>query len=463
MSAEDQLGDRWDEEESGGDGLPEFILDPIGVARRRWVVVVPCFLLGIAVTVVGLIAWKPTYLAQATILITSQQIPEDFVRSTVREDSLSNINAMVGKVLSAENLSKLIGTHDLFPDDTDKPQIDLVNRLRSRIEMNPRASQSHDVNALVFEISYQSGDSAEAALVANALAGLFVEASLSRRNTQARQTTVFLRGELERDEVKLREQSRLVSEFRREHRGVLPEELETNLRKLDMIAARRESVMEQISVKENRITTLASSSTAAPTENQVLLGELRRELAQQTAVNTDDHPNVIALRDRIARLAESDAESGVESGTATMIAAERRDIQSMREQLARADAEVAELDVRIDRTPRVGEELAALEQKEQVLREDYLGALRKVEASELAESLESAQQGGQVSVLDPAQPPSSPVRPRWIVALAGLVFSGVLGVGVAALLELIDPVIVGARHVRKLSDVPVLGSLPYVV
>jgi uncharacterized protein involved in exopolysaccharide biosynthesis len=380
----------------------------------------------------------------------------------VRSDSLANINAMVGQVLSAENLSKLIDSNGLFPDETDRPRIDLVNRLRSRIEMSSQSNQSYNTDALVYEIYYESGDPDEAAQVANALASLFVEASLSRRNAQAKQTTIFLRRELESDEAKLREQSRLVSEFRRAHRGQLPDELATNLRKLEMLAALRESVTKQISDKENRITTLASTSVAAPTENEVLLGELRKQLAQQTAINTDDHPNVIALRDQIARLQGSDVKAGLQSGTATMIAAERRDIQSLREQLARANAEMAEVDKLVDLTPRVAEELGALEQKEQVLREDYLGALRKVEAAELAESLESAQQGGQVSVLDTASPPSSPLRPRWMVALGGLVGSGVLAVGVAVLLELIDPVIVGARHVRKLSDVPVLGSLPYV-
>src|SRR5262245_46073705 len=114
MSAEEYV-ERWDDEGGGSSqgALPEFLLDPIGVARRRWLPMVSCLVLGIAATIVGLIAWKPTYLATASILITSQQIPEDFVRSTVREDTLANINAMVGKVLSAENLSQLIDANGL--------------------------------------------------------------------------------------------------------------------------------------------------------------------------------------------------------------------------------------------------------------------------------------------------------------------------------------------------------------
>jgi len=60
---------------------------------------------------------KPTYRAHATILITSQQIPEEFVRSTVREDTISNINAMIGEVLSRENLSRLVEDMGLVPSD----------------------------------------------------------------------------------------------------------------------------------------------------------------------------------------------------------------------------------------------------------------------------------------------------------------------------------------------------------
>jgi uncharacterized protein involved in exopolysaccharide biosynthesis len=455
MTGDDELTDRYEEE--GQTGLPEFLTDPVGVVRRRWALMVPCFLVGIVATAVALIAWHPTYLANATVLLTSQQIPEDFVRSTVQEDTLANVNAMIGQVLSAENLSALIDANHLFPD-SKASRIDLVNQMRSKIL---QSRQSKNTDALVYDISYESVDPNEAAQVANALAALFVESSLSRRNTQARRTTLFLRQELERDEAKLREQSRLVSEFRRKHRGELPDELETGLRKLDMLSARRQSIDQQIATKENHIMTLASSG-GVPSENEVLLGELRRELARQTAAHTDEHPNVIALRDRIARLEATPGAGGMAVGTKGMIEAERRDIASLQQQLAAVDAEIAEINSRVDVTPRVAEELGALEQKEQVLREDYLSALRKVEEAQLAESLESAQQGGQVSVLDEAQPPTSPVRPRSLIALAGLAITFVLTAGIGVLFELIDPVIVGVRNVKKWSDSPVLGSLPYV-
>jgi capsular polysaccharide biosynthesis protein len=85
-----------------------------------------------------------------------------------------------------------------------------------------------------------------------------------------------------------------------------------------------------------------------------------------------------------------------------------------------------------------------------------------VEAAELAENLESAKQGGQVSLLDPALPPASPKLPRSLVGLAGLAASIGLALGVAVLLELIDPVVISAGQITSISDRPVLGTVPLV-
>jgi capsular polysaccharide biosynthesis protein len=97
-----------------------------------------------------------------------------------------------------------------------------------------------------------------------------------------------------------------------------------------------------------------------------------------------------------------------------------------------------------------------------VLREDYLDAERKVQDAELANHLESAQQGAQVSVLDSAPVPTSPERPRWLIALAGVGLSGVLALASALLLELFDPVVLGIRQIQSQNSSPILGSLPYV-
>src|SRR5215813_8970815 len=172
---------------------------------------------------------------------------------------------MLGEVLSAEHLSGLIDRHNLFPKAAGiVPRIDLVNAMRSRITAAPQirpgagASQS-----IVYEISYQAGEPEEAATVTNALADLFIEASVERRNTQARRTTVFLRNAMEHTEKELREQSARVAEFRQAHRGELPEEQETSLRRLDLLATQRDSLSQQITRKEDRLLSISSHGSEA--------------------------------------------------------------------------------------------------------------------------------------------------------------------------------------------------------
>jgi succinoglycan biosynthesis transport protein ExoP len=468
---EDPALPRRGSEDDGGEGpqIPAFLLDPVGIVRRRWLWMLGTVILGLMATGVTAALWKPLYTARASVVISSQQIPEEFIRSTVGEDSISNIAAMIGKVISQENLGRILQQFDLYADERGEATLlGLISRMRSRIDISPESRPDRRATSMVYGVSFQDEDPAHAADVANALAALFVEGSMARRNEQAQRTTQFLKRELERDDRELREHSKRVSEFRRLHRGELPTELETNLRKRDLLAEEREALTLAISDKTRRIERLTTDPTElAPTENETLLDELRRQLVLQTTAHTDEHPNVVALRRRVAKqeelvAAERSAQDGNVSVVERMISDEKRELDRMRRRLADTEQEITDLSGRIDRTPAIGEELAALEQKEQILREDYLGTLRKVEEAELAESLESAEQGGRVSVLDAAQAPSSPAIPRALVVAGGVAVSLLLALAVAVLIELIDPVVVSTVQLEALAGGPLLGSLPRI-
>jgi len=138
----------------------------------------------------------------------------------------------------------------------------------------------------------------------------------------------------------------------------------------------------------------------------------------------------------------------------------KTEIASLRDDLATTEASIAEIDARVERTPGRGEGLAALQQKAEVLRENYLEFLRKVQEAELAETLESAQQGGRISVLDRAAPPMTPTQSRLKVALGGVLASLFFGLAIGALLEMIDPVLVGRSQLERNCGVPLIGALP---
>jgi len=450
-------------------GLPEFLQDPLGMLRRRWIAMVAALTLGLAATGVLLVKLEPSYVATATILVSSQRIPEEFVRPTVEEDSLQQINAMVGQVLTRATLSKLVQQFDLYPELRDSLTMEeITTRLRENLLISPEPSitRGRDEMAQLIQVSFENPDPGKAAAITNEIAGLFTAENLRRRSQQARLTTEFLQRELTAAEVALREQDRSITEFKERYRGELPGELDANLGRLERLQQQRQSLALQIAESSNRITALSQGQS--PEESpDARLAALKAELRRQRSLQTDRHPDVVALKDQVAALeAELAATSGTDSpgeptGSA-LVQAERVTLAQLRRQLVETERELADLDTRVARTPKREEELAALEERGTVLRESYLDFLRKVKEAELAESLEAAQHGERFSILDRAVPPTTPTRSRLKYLLAGLVFSLGLAGALGILLEIVDPVLFNAAQIERVSELPVLGTVPHI-
>jgi len=447
-----------------GDGIPPFLLDPMGILARRRLWMAAALVLGLATTTAVVAWWPLRFEAQARVSINSQQIPKEFVRSTIAESSMAYLNAAVGRTLSHANLDRLLDEHELYPDlRKSVPRETLVDQMRNDITVEAEKSISHEggQTSIIYRLAFESDNAQKSADVANALAGLLLDATLEQRTEQARSVTRFLKQALDRDEQQLREHSQKLTEFRREHRGELPTELDPAMRKLEMLHDRRGTLSTEIERAENNLGTGADGMPM--TDNESLLRDLRRKLANEIAANTDEHPNVIALRARVAdleKVVREERRSG--AGASPAVAAGRRELGLMRERIGSIDTEMDEIVSRVDRIPAVSEELSALEQKEQVLRENYLGSLRKVEEAELAENLETAQHGAQIEILERARPPAAPTQSRLVLGAAGIAGSLGLALGIALLLELVDPVVLNVRQLEGLIDRPVLGSLPRV-
>jgi uncharacterized protein involved in exopolysaccharide biosynthesis len=457
--------DDYESSESSEGGIPPFLLDPMGILARRRLWMILALILGLVATGATVSTWPQRYEAQARVVINSQQIPRDFVRSTIAESSMAYLNAAVGRVLSHVNLDRIIQELGLYDRLGERaPREALVERMRGDITVEPEKSVTREggQTSIIYRLAFESRNPQDAADVANALASLLLDATLEQRTEQARSVTRFLKQALERDESELRTQSQALTEFRREHRGELPSELEPSMRKLELLHDRRATLTSEIARLENNLDSGVGDERGI-SENEALLRELRRKLAGEIAANTDEHPNVVALRRRVAdqEAIVRDERSGG-AGSSPALRAGRNEIALMRQRLAEIDAEMDELVKRVDRIPAVTDELGSLEQKEQVLRENYLSSLRKVEEAELAESLEMAQHGAQIEILERARPPSSPKLSRWLILAAGIVASLGLAVAVGVVLEFLDPVVLDARQLEGLIDRPVLGSLPRV-
>jgi uncharacterized protein involved in exopolysaccharide biosynthesis len=272
-----------------------------------------------------------------------------------------------------------------------------------------------------------------------------------------------MQNERDHSERLLRDQERLISAFKEEHRGELPSELTTNTSKLERLALQRQTLGSQLEAAETRLADLERlGDLANPSSPYARLAALRAKLVAELAANTEEHPNVIALRRQIEALEKEIATGPRSSGDPSediALRAARDQVADLRTQIGRIAAESADLERRVARTPQVEEQLSALEQRQTVLQDTYISNLRKLEAANLSLNVDKEQQGTRVQVSDGAAPPSEPEKTRIKYLLAGLAVSGLAAVGVAILLELFDPVIVSSTQIEEEIGLRVLGSV----
>ena len=453
--------------------LPAFLGDPLGVIRRRWRWMAPVLVIGVAAAtflVTRLIHRE--YSASSRVLVSSARISEDFVRSTIQEDPLEKMNALVGEILARDALAEMVEAHELYPNLQGLDESQLLNLMRSKISIalddQMTDLRRREESAHVFRMSFIDDNPRKAALVANDLAVRFMDASIEMRTRQARITTQFLRQELEETEAELSEQNTLLTGLLQQNRGSLPAELDSNLSRLERLQSQRANLALQITEAETRVVALAQGGTATRADDlspRARLAQLRARLAEQQAVYTDEHPNVTSLQRQI-QLLESDLAANPNLGAqmsltpTELLVASRRTIDELRSQLAYTDEQIAGLEAAVEATPEAQQELQSVEQRVNVLRDKYVDFQRKVQEAELAESLEAAQQGQRVAIIDRASPPRMPMRSRARWMAAGIIasFLGALLVGV--LLEFFDPVVLTPEQIESRFELSTIGSAP---
>ncbi|MCU0668069.1 MAG: hypothetical protein MUF70_01805 [Myxococcota bacterium] len=455
------------DEEGPQAGLPDWLRDPVAVLRRRWQAMLVALLVGFAVTAVATALRKPVYLAQASVLLATQKVTEDLVKPTTQASPLEGIDAFAAEALSSANLKRVIDEFGLFPEEREaRSSEEVAAMMRENISIEAVEANARPQGPMRFEkskvlsIGYESYSATQAAAVATRLAQIFQAEGLRMRSEQARLATEFMRREVKSAEEALRVQKAAIAEFEEQHRGELPSDLEMSQRRIERLQDQRNSLATALAEAETRFATSTGPADAASPGAR--LAAAKAQLASQRAVNTDTHPNVISLKRQIADLEREVRTSGGGGGGGGGYGVGRRELANYREQIAAADAEMEQLELRMARMPQREVELAGLQQRAKVVEESYFQLLAKLKEAELAESLELSQQGGVVAVLQEATPPLTPEKGRLKIAAAGVFASLGLAFALAMLLELRDPVIATAQGVEALAGVPVLGVMPKV-
>lgn len=472
------------EESGGGKGLDRL---RAAWSRRKWLAVT-LFLLPLIAGTTLVLALPDVYRASATVLIERQQVPEEFVRPTVTSEIETRLTTMGQEILSRTRLEPLIKELDLYATlrkgATDGPRMEAaVERMRRevRLELREASGKGPRRPTIAFDISYRGSDPRTVALATNALASSYVEENLKVREQQANVATEFIRTQLAAAKGRLDEQERQASELKGRYMGELPQQMQANFTRIESMNSQlRINHDNQVRLMERRdtlATQLAQARTEAGAEpDEVRLQRLKLELANLRVKYTDLWPDIIRLKDEIATLektlAQPKPKKPVEDVPLSPQAQRLQEaLKSAETELALTKAEekrlrsdIAAFQTRIDNAPKREQEFADRTRDYESTKEVYLTLLKRYEEALLAETMEQRQRGEQFNLVEPAVPIYSPVapnRPRLLAVIVAL--SVALGVGIVALIELLDTSFHSVDDLRGFSTLPVLVSIPRVM
>jgi polysaccharide chain length determinant protein (PEP-CTERM system associated) len=442
-------------------------------------------ILPLTAVVAMIMALPDLYESTALVLIERQQVPESFVKPTVTSELEIRLQTISQEILSRSRLESLISRMGLYPELKNRDLVDeAVNRMRRDIRLELRGTEggSGRNSTTAFTLSYRSADPQVAAVVTNTLASFYIEENLKARERQATGTAEFLRVQLVDAKKRLDEQEVRMSELQRRYLGELPQQMQGNLAGLESINAQLRMNNESMVRLAERRDQLAAQLELARAESgdetdDMRLARLRKELVALRIKYTDLWPDIIRIKDEIARLEQQLAEPKAKAEPKKPVPLSpqglriREQLQSVETELklAKADEQrlkrtIEQYQARLDNAPKREQEYLQATRDYQSTKELYQSLTKRLEEALLAESMEQRQKGEQFRVLDSAVPAASPTAPRRSRLLVmGLALSLALGAGAMVLAELLDTSFHSAAELRAYTTVPLLVNIPRII
>ena len=483
------------------------------VRRRRWWILLP---LSVCWLVVWIVSWllPATYQSDALILVEQQKVPEQYVVPNVSVSLQERLQSMTQQILSRTRLQATIDLFHLYARDgglmSKMQSADPVDLMRKDIQIELVSAPGRPGELTAFKIRYSARSPELAQQVNSQLTTLFIDENLKSQQQLSENTTAFLDGRVADARTRLAEQEAKVRAFKATHLGTLPTQLGSNVQILSGLQTQLQAAQHAVESGEQQKLYLQSvlqqyqsvqdslvsgDSTVTPPEAlEAELKTLRVQVAEARSKYTDSYPDVVALKDQIAKteqlkkeiedeiaakqqeLADSAAEAPESRPASTRSGAlspmmqmqsqlkvNHLEIESLHQQEKKIQSELSEYQARLNGTPQTEQELSDISRGYEESQANYNSLLQKQMQSQLATSLTQRQQGEQFRVIDPASFPSKPSAPNHLlVSLGGLAAGFAIGLGLTIVLELSD---VRVRHEKDLEGlVParVLVGIPHL-
>jgi polysaccharide chain length determinant protein (PEP-CTERM system associated) len=385
-------------------------------------------------------------------------------------------------LLSRDNLLSVL--HETGMDrDADTPEKieQLVTNLSSSIDLTldtPRWSP----DTTIYEIACRSTSPENAYQVVNSLLSTLIEDTLKSGRSETKEAEAFLDEQIKDYEQQLTKAEERLADFKKENIGVMPDEKGGYYARLQSAQQAIEDIKFSIREAQQRYSELRKQITGESPllgndKTANMLRKYQEQLADLLTQYTDEHPDVQALRARIAYL-EAKRTTGSDDMSDGASGGNEREFnpvyQELKVQESKAKIEIGLWQIKlaekqktlerlrssIDTMPEVEAELSRLNRDYNVTKERYLSLVQRRESARLSQKVGNSSSGVAFRVIEKPIVPITPSGPKRPLFLAGvLVMALAAGFSWCLLMFLLFPTFVDVKQLKRMIELPVLGSV----
>jgi capsular exopolysaccharide synthesis family protein len=458
------------------------------ILKRRWVVL-SCLLIVFTTVAIGTLKKKPIYEGKVLIEINPEQPNVLNFQEVLQLTSvdIESYRETQYRVLQSRTLAEhvvdylklyrypefykgrlLFGLIEVVPDKIPKasdpePPDRSMNAYRNTVR---HFIDNIDVSPVrrsnLVELSFYSEDAELAARIANQLSTDYINQNLQVKWDETIKASEWLSGQLVGLKAKLEKSEDALQSYARANSIIFVEEKQNlvNERLKQLQEAYTKAQAERFQkeslytlVQAGRVQDLPGVLSNGLIQNLATrLAELERDYAQLTATVKPEYPRAIALKKQIDTMQASlDRQK---KALAENIVDEYRSALANEKYLAQA----------LDEQKKEVNDIAEKSIQYNILKRDvdtnrqlYDGLQTRMKEATVSAGLRASN----VRVVDAAQVPKAPVKPRVVLNLAlGIILGAAFGVGLAFLQEYLDNTLKTPDEVERLLRLPSLGLLP---
>jgi protein tyrosine kinase modulator len=332
-----------------GHQTPELADYLMMLRRRKYHVIAPFFVITL---IAGILAFvlPPVYQAGATILIESQEIPQELVATTVTVKLEEHVQSVMLRLMTQKNLWSLINKLDLYPEERRLYSPEKVVELMRKqigleiVDFQATASKEDDkgLATIALKVSFNADTPQISQAVTNELATLFLEENRSARAERASTVSKFLGEEADKLRLQITKLESQLADFKSKNVDQLPELKDFNLRLYEQADDKLRRTEETIRALEDRKINLESQLAITNPYKDILtdsgkrlqsgeerLNVLVADFLYKSSIYSPDHPDIKKLRREIASL---EGQVGSSNGVSQLVA----QVTLLREKLSEA-------------------------------------------------------------------------------------------------------------------------------